>query len=62
MQRFEIMEKSYSFKALLKMAGGGGDASPTSPIDPPLLFTQEFKYLAVMLTCRADFFFAKRKL
>ena len=32
MNRFEIMKKIFSCKALLKMAGGG-DASPTSP--PP---------------------------
>ena len=32
MKRFEIIEKLYLSKALLKMAGGG-DASPTSP--PP---------------------------
>ena len=30
MKRFEIMEKNYSSKALLKMAGGG-DASPIAP-------------------------------
>ena len=30
------MEKIYSSKALLKMAGGG-DAFPTSPLDPPLV-------------------------
>ena len=30
MKRFEIIEKLYLSKALLKMAGGG-DASPTSP-------------------------------
>ena len=34
MKRFEIREKLYLSKALLKMAGGG--ASPTSPLDPPL--------------------------
>ena len=31
MKRFEIIEKLYLSKALLKMAGGG-DASPTSPL------------------------------
>ena len=31
MKRFEIIEKLYLFKALLKMAGRG-DASPTSPL------------------------------
>ena len=36
MKRFEIIEYLYLSKALLKMAGGG-DASPTSPLDPPLL-------------------------
>ena len=35
MKRFEIIEKLYLSKALLKMAGGG-DASPTPPLDPPL--------------------------
>ena len=35
------MEKFYSFKALLKMAGGG-DASPTSPLEPPLLRCMTF--------------------
>ena len=35
MKRFEIIEKLYLSKALLKMAGGG-DASPTSPLDSPL--------------------------
>ena len=35
MKRFEILEKLYLSKALLKMAGRGG-ASPTSPLDPPL--------------------------
>ena len=39
MKRFEIVERLYSSKALLKMASGGGgggegDASPT--LDPPL--------------------------
>ena len=33
MKRFEIVEKLYLSKALLKMAGGGG-ASPTSPPVP----------------------------
>ena len=36
MKRFEIIEKLYLSKALLKMAGGG-DASPTSPLNPPLM-------------------------
>ena len=35
MKRFEIIEKLYLSKALLKMAGRGG-ASPTSSLDPPL--------------------------
>ena len=30
------MEKFYLSKTLLKLAGGGGGASPTSPLDPPL--------------------------
>ena len=30
------MEKLYASKAMLKMAGGGGVAFPTSPLDPPL--------------------------
>ena len=35
-KRFEMMERFYSSKALLKMAGGG-IASPTSPsLDPPM--------------------------
>ena len=39
MKRFEIIEKLYLSKALLKMAGGG-DASPhTPPLDPPLVIT-----------------------
>ena len=33
------MEKFYSSKTLLKLAGGGG-ASPTSPLDPPLPVSQ----------------------
>ena len=40
MKRFEIMEKFYSSKALLKMAGGGLGAYaayPTYPLDPPLV-------------------------
>ena len=36
MKRFEIIEKLYLSKALLKMAGGG-DASPTFPLDLPLV-------------------------
>ena len=35
MKRFEIIEKLYLSKALLKMAGRGG-ASPHLPLDPPL--------------------------
>ena len=35
-KRFEIMEKLYSSKTCLEMAGGG-DASPTFSLDPPLL-------------------------
>ena len=30
------MEKTYSSKALFKMAGGGGMHSPHPPLDPPL--------------------------
>ena len=39
-KRFEIMEKFYSSKTLLKMACGGGGAYaayPTSPLDLPLV-------------------------
>ena len=35
MKRFEIMEKFYSSKALLKMAGGGC-IPHIPPLDPPL--------------------------
>ena len=38
MKRFEIIEKIYPSKALLKMAGGG-DASPTSPLNQHLFTT-----------------------
>ena len=36
MKRFEIMEKFYSSKALLKMAGGGGCIPHIPSLDPPL--------------------------
>ena len=36
MKRFEIMEKLYLSKALLKMAGGGWCIPHTPPMDPPL--------------------------
>ena len=54
MKRFEIIEKLYLSKALLKMAGGG-DASPISPLpgsspvhqhdEQKLLSTLEFRKL-----------------
>ena len=40
MKRFEIMEKFYSSKALLKMAGGVGYIPP--PLDPPLSADVQF--------------------
>ena len=48
MKRFEIIEKLYLSKALLKMAGGG-DASPTSPpLDPPCSLLH-YRYITVFL-------------
>ena len=43
MKKFEIMEKFYSSKTLLKMAGGGDAyaAQPTSPLNPPLVVKKQ---------------------
>ena len=43
MKKFEIMEKLYPTKTLLKMAGGvdAYTAYPTSPLDPPLVVQQQ---------------------
>ena len=44
MKRFEIIEKFYSSKVLLKMAGGGGE-HPHTPLDPPLLVNSIVKWV-----------------
>ena len=44
MKRFEITKKIYSSKALLKRAGRGGDASPTSLPGPALPQVVNFEY------------------
>ena len=44
MKKFEIMEKFYSSKPLLKIAGGG-DAFPTSPPGSALLSRKNFEIL-----------------
>ena len=55
MKRFEIMEKFYLSKAMLKMAGGGGMHPPHLPLDPPLaaLFARSITPLPDIFKCLA---------